>query len=536
MLTRFDIRTRLVATLAILGLLVAAAGALGVYGMQSVNAALEDTYRNQLASGLAIGASKNALSRARLVQDRAVLHPDSPQLAALLERADGFLAKSDETWKRYLSLPQDADEKALSDATAAARKAFVENGLGAMAQALRDQDAARIDRVAMKEIQPLFAAYSDASDKLEDYQMASAQRSFDASQQLYRRILMLSVAAAAGALLLAAAAGIALVRAIVRPLDDAVRHFDAMAAGDLSHPIGTGGTDEMGRLMRALARMQAQLAGTVRGVRDGSAAIVVASDEIAQGNLDLSRRTEQQAASLEETASSLEELTSTVRQNADNARLADDMVGSAAQLAQEGGRIVARVVDTMGEIAASSGKISEITATVEGIAFQTNILALNAAVEAARAGEQGRGFAVVASEVRTLAQRSALAARDIKALVGSAVASVDSGAVLAGQAGAAMDGIVTSVVNAAGTMNQIMLATTEQSTGIDLINQAIVQMDQVTQQNAALVEQAAAAAGALNEQAVTLERTVGMFRVDAGTAAPRQPAPAAPRALLAQPA
>ena len=281
--------------------------------------------------------------------------------------------------------------------------------------------------------------------------------------------------------------------------------------------------------------MNTSLISIVGQVRSGTETIATASAEIASGNLDLSSRTEEQASSLEETASSMEELTSTVRQNADNARQANTLAASASGVAVRGGDVVARVVETMDSINASSSKIVDITAVIDGIAFQTNILALNAAVEAARAGEQGRGFAVVAGEVRTLAQRSAAAAKEIKALIGDSVDKVGAGSKLVAEAGQTMDEIVTSVQRVTDIMGEISLATQEQSSGIDQINMAVGQMDTVTQQNAALVEQAAAAAASLQEQAATLAEVVSVFRMDQA-AAPRAPSMAARQTRTAPPA
>ena len=308
-------------------------------------------------------------------------------------------------------------------------------------------------------------------------------------------------------------AGVFVSRSIVRPLDRAVEVAQTVAAGDLRTRIEVASNDETGQLLQALKDMNASLTRIVSKVRSGTETISVASDEIATGNMDLSSRTEQQAGALEETASSMEELTSTVKQNADNARQASQLAISACDVAAKGGNVVERAVTTMAAISESSKQIVDIISVIDGIAFQTNILALNAAVEAARAGEQGRGFAVVASEVRTLAQRSATAAKEIKELIDNSVASVDAGAALVGQAGGTMDDIVTGIAGVATIMTEIMSATSEQSTGIDLINQAVTQMDQVTQQNAALVEEAAAAAGALQEQTALLEQTVSVFRL-----------------------
>jgi methyl-accepting chemotaxis protein len=272
-------------------------------------------------------------------------------------------------------------------------------------------------------------------------------------------------------------------------------------------------------MLFAMKTMRDDLAGIVGQVRSGTDTIATASGQIASGNLDLSSRTEQQASSLEETASSMEELTSTVKQNADNARQARQLALTASNVASEGGTVVAQVVETMGAIDASSRKIVDIISVIDGIAFQTNILALNAAVEAARAGEQGRGFAVVATEVRSLAQKSAAAAREIKTLIGDSVEKVENGGRLVAQAGATMQEVVASVQRVTDIMAEISAASNEQSAGIEQVNQAIAQMDQVTQQNAALVEEAAAAAGSMQEQAASLSQVVSIFRLAGSTGA-----------------
>jgi methyl-accepting chemotaxis protein len=369
---------------------------------------------------------------------------------------------------------------------------------------------------------------------------AEAQATFDRSRNLI-------IGAAVLAVLLAIAAAIIITRSIVRPLDAAVNVARTVAAGDLTSDIQVTSKDETGQLMQALKDMNTALQTMVGEVRSGSDTIASASSEIASGNLELSSRTEQQASSLEETASSMEEMTSTVKQNADNARQANGLAATASDVARKGGAVVAQVVDTMGAINASSRKIVDIISVIDGIAFQTNILALNAAVEAARAGEQGRGFAVVASEVRNLAQRSASAAKEIKTLIDDSVQQVELGSKLVNDAGTTMEEVVTSVQRVTDIMAEISSASREQETGIEQINMAITEMDSVTQQNAALVEEAAAAAGSLEEQSAALAKLVSRFVVHGAAVtpvrapAPRQVMPArvpvtAPRAVAAAPA
>ncbi len=326
------------------------------------------------------------------------------------------------------------------------------------------------------------------------------------------------------ATVLSVAAGYLITRSVTGPLLQAVEVAETVAHGDLTADIDTSRKDETGRLLNALQEMVTSLKRTVGSVRASTDTINTAAAEIAAGNLDLSRRTEQQAASLEETASSMEELTSTVKQNADNARQANQLVVSAASHASEGGQVVGEVVDTMGAIKASSARMADIISVIDGIAFQTNILALNAAVEAARAGEQGRGFAVVASEVRNLAQRSAAAAKEIKELIDDSIAKVDAGGTLVDRAGATMQQIVASVQQVADIMNEITSASQEQSSGIEQVNTSIVEMDNATQQNAALVEQAAAAARSMQEQSERLVEAVAVFRMEGSAAAYAAPA------------
>ena len=388
------------------------------------------------------------------------------------------------------------------------------------------------------DIKPLQTGYFQALEQMAQYQTTLMQESGKEVVTAYESSVVWLLVLAAGAILLGAFVAWAITRSITVPLNEAVKIAQTVANGDLSSNIVGHSKDETGRLLQALKDMNANLQKIVSEVRSGTDTIATASSEIAAGNLDLSSRTEQQASSLEETASSMEELTSTVKQNADNARQANGLAATASDVARKGGAVVAEVVGTMGSINESSRKIVDIIAVIDGIAFQTNILALNAAVEAARAGEQGRGFAVVATEVRSLAQRSAAAAKEIKALIGDSVEKVETGAKLVNQAGTTMDEIVESVKRVTDIMGEISAASQEQTAGIEQINQAITQMDEVTQQNAALVEQAAAAAESLQDQAANLSQVVSVFKLDAQNQVARLAAPASPRkaekAALAQ--
>jgi len=338
------------------------------------------------------------------------------------------------------------------------------------------------------------------------------------AEETYRSTTWLMTIAGAVALALAALVAWWITRSITRPLVRALEVANTVAEGDLTSRIEVNSRDETGQLLQALKRMNDNLARTVGTVRVGTDTIAVAAAEVAAGSHDLSSRTEQQASALEETASSMEELTSTVKQNADNARQANKLAESASSVAARGGAVIEQVVGTMEQINASSSKINDIIGVIDGIAFQTNILALNAAVEAARAGEQGRGFAVVATEVRNLAQRSAAAAKEIKGLIGDSSDKVANGSRLVSQAGETMQEIVDSVRRVTDIMAEISAASVEQTAGIEQINQAVAQMDEGTQQNAALVEQAAAASSAMQEQAAALAQAVAVFRIEGAQA------------------
>jgi len=395
-------------------------------------------------------------------------------------------------------------------------------------KARADGDAEGAERILTGDYMPAADAYeAGVADlvKLQQARIDATAKDIRASNQAsVRMITILSLAAVA----LGAACSWLLATGITRPIRQAVELAETVAAGDLTRTIEANTKDETGALLRALRHMNDSLVRIVGQVRSGTETIATASSEISAGNLDLSTRTEQQAGSLEETAAAVEELTSTVKQNADNARQANQLSITASGIAADGGAVVAQVVQTMGSINASSKKIVDIITVIDGIAFQTNILALNAAVEAARAGEQGRGFAVVAGEVRTLAQRSAAAAKEIKSLIDDSVANVDAGTRLVDQAGATMEQVVDSIRRVSDIVAEISSASAEQSTGIEQVNQAITDMDASTQHNAALVEESAAAANSLQDQAARLAQVVSLFKIARQAAT----APAAPARTL----
>ncbi|MQA37093.1 methyl-accepting chemotaxis protein [Rugamonas aquatica] len=396
-----------------------------------------------------------------------------------------------------------------------------------------DNKADEATKVLIGELRPVQRKWLDLLTQLSELETTLNTEAGNDAAVAYSSARLMMILLSAAAIGMGVLIAWLATRSITLPMQQAVRVAQTVAAGDLTSKIEVRTTDETGMLLQALLDMNNHLQDIVGQVRGGTDTIATASSQIASGNLDLSQRTEEQASSLEETASSMEELTSTVKQNADNARQANQLAASASDVAGRGGSVVAEVVVTMNSINDSSKKIVDIIGVIDGIAFQTNILALNAAVEAARAGEQGRGFAVVASEVRNLAQRSAAAAKEIKALINDSVEKVDVGARLVNQAGVTMDEIVASIRSVTDIMGEITAASQEQEVGIEQINQAVAQMDTVTQQNAALVEQAAAAAASLQEQAAGLSEVVSVFKLDqAHRPAARLARPSAQRLAL----
>ena len=509
-----SIKARLALVLFVLAVFLAGVGALGLVGNMRSNAALKETYGNQLASARAIGQAIARIGQARTALDRAIYETDDAKIAPLVSAAQDRYKEGLAAWKAYNDLPfATAEEERTAGEAKVALDALMKDGMEPTFEAFKRHDLEAAKPYVLDKIFALSTPYLAKLERLEAIQTEVSSASYADAQSFFTKLVWAFVIVIGVGIALAAGCYLVLSRAISRPLEEMLVHFREIAAGNLTTDVRIHSRDEMGVLMEGLQQMQAKLKETVVTVRRGSESIASATQQIAAGNTNLSQRTEEQASSLEETASSMEELTSIVKQNADNARQASTLAVSASEIAVQGGAVVQDVVMTMGEISDSSRKITDIIAVIEGIAFQTNILALNAAVEAARAGEQGRGFAVVAGEVRTLAQRSAGAAKEIKSLIEDSANRVESGSNLVARAGKTMEEIVVAVKRVTDIMGEISAGSAEQSTGIEQINEAVTQMDDVTQQNAALVEQAAAAAQALEEQADELRRAVAVFRV-----------------------
>ncbi|MBT0728249.1 HAMP domain-containing protein [Rosenbergiella australiborealis] len=432
------------------------------------------------------------------------------RIGKFLNSAEGNLQQADEEYKTFWNTFTDKEkEDTKLDAMA---RAFIDyrNGLNTLLELLRKGKVNEFMTTPVMDKQRVFDTKMDQWYERNEKQV---EIGIDNSREQYEHALILTGVFILITLFVIFLAWVGIHRILLKPLHACIHHIQNVARGDLTQSIEIISKNEMGELLTTVQHMQDELKHTVGLVRDSSESIFSGASEIANGSNDLSARTEQQAASLEETASSMEQLTATVKQNAENARQASQLALNASETARHGGNVVDNVVTTMKDIADSSKKISDITSVIDGIAFQTNILALNAAVEAARAGEQGRGFAVVAGEVRNLAQRSAQAAKEIKILIEDSVNRIDSGSQLVENAGVTMGEIVNAVTRVTDIMGEIASASEEQSRGIDLVSTAVTEMDQVTQQNATLVEESATAAAALEEQAGLLKQAVAVFQV-----------------------
>jgi methyl-accepting chemotaxis protein len=514
------VRTRLLAGFGVVIVALTIVGAVGVVGMRELAADIDlivnDRFpKTEQANAIIddINVVARALRNTLLVADKAEAKKEIDRVAQARERVTKQLAQLDQTIKS-------PEGRAVLSKVVAARAAY-SGGQGEFLKLVQEGKVDEAKVLLLTRVRAEQAAYIDSVEALIKFQGELMAKSGKEAEETVTRVLIQIMAIGGIATALAVAVATLITRSLGRQLggepDYAANVAKRIAAGDLVRPVEIRPGDTTS-LLAAMKSMQDTLGGIVATIRESTDAVGTASREIAQGNTDLSQRTEEQASSLEETASSMEELTATVKQNADNARQANQLAASASAVAAKGGAVVGEVVATMGAISESSKRIADIISVIDGIAFQTNILALNAAVEAARAGEQGRGFAVVASEVRSLAQRSAAAAKEIKDLITDSTTKVDSGSKLVADAGQTMAEVVSSVKRVTDIMAEITAASLEQSSGIEQVNQAIMQMDQVTQQNAALVEESAAAAESMEEQARQLVGAVAVFKVSGGGA------------------
>ena len=517
MLHNWSIRTTLTAIGAVLVALTVVVGVLGLTALSGASHSLDTISRGDLKTIHALDDTGSYLLRSRIALDRfrALTEANNADEAKkVLIRAQELLAGAKKSWSAFQETPKDGVDQAIIDDVTARFNTLLHDGVEPEFAAAQAGDIAGYHAIADTKISPMFVAYDQAANVVLKRRQEHAEALQDSSDAQISLMSGLIIGVTVLALVLVVLIRFALRGLIVQPISDAIGHFERIAEGDLAHRVRPLGSNEIGRLFAGIDKMQEAMISMVKAIHTGTESIDVGAREISIGNTDLSQRTEEQASSLQQTASSMEQLTGTVRQNTENARQASQLAVNASDIAMRGGQVVSEVVTTMQDIATSSNKVVDIIGVIEGIAFQTNILALNAAVEAARAGEQGRGFAVVAGEVRSLAQRSAAAAKEIKALIGDSADKVASGSELVGRAGSTMDEIVQAVRRVTDIMGEISAASEEQSTGIEGVNRALTQMDDVTQQNAALVEEAAAAAASLEEQTRQLKSVVGKWRVD----------------------
>ncbi len=520
------ISTRLYGAFALLVMLLIGLAGAAALQLSTLNAATVEIASNWLPSVRAVNEMDSQILKVRVTLMRHVLNTDASAMAGIDKLVTAERDELSAMRANYEKLISSDRERKIYEQFSEERKGVLEVD-NRVLELSRKNENEKAFALLEGESKKRFEASTVELDQLVQLNTAGADEARATSEKTYSTAQATLLVVALLAIALAVSASIWLVRSITGPLAQAVQFAEHVATGDLSTEIQVTTTDETGQLLSALQRMQKSLVTTVSMVRQNSESVSTASSEIAQGNNDLSARTEQQASALEETAASMEELNSTVRQNADNARQANQLALSASTVAIQGGEVVGQVVQTMKGINESSTRIADIISVIDGIAFQTNILALNAAVEAARAGEQGRGFAVVATEVRSLAQRSAEAAKEIKTLIDDSVSRVSQGTVLVDKAGTTMTEVVSSIKRVTDLMGEISAASEEQSQGVAQVGEAVTQMDQVTQQNAALVEEMAAAASSLNNQAAELVSAVAFFKV-AGSheGAMRRPVPA----------
>ena len=508
-----SVKTWLSTLVAAFAIMLTITGGYGIFAARTASASMSALYMQDTRGLDLLAKDTIRLLIARTALQDYDARAGTAESAAQLRDARGAIEGANDAWKEFAALVSASEEQRLMRAANAARAQLVEHALLPAVNALESRQADDVREFNENQIKDAFNAYNAALQPLVTMEFEHGKGRFGASQRNTQTMMWIVGVLLVAGLALAFLSRIALSRIVIAPLSAAVAACTRIASGDLTTPLVVRRRDEIGSLIDGLSKMQESLGAIVRGVRDGTDQMAVGTREIASGNIDLSQRTEEQAASLQQTSSSIAQLTGTVRNNADHARQASGLAQAASTSAKLGGEVVAQVVSTMDGINNSSKEIGEIIAVIEGIAFQTNILALNAAVEAARAGDQGRGFAVVASEVRALAQRSAGAAKDIRELITTSVERVGVGAGLVQGAGQAMNEIIVAVQRVTDIMVEIASASEEQTTGIEQVNVAIAQMDQVTQQNAALVEEAAAAAASLETQAAQMQAAVAVFSI-----------------------
>ncbi|MDC8783825.1 methyl-accepting chemotaxis protein [Roseateles koreensis] len=513
-LNNYRLGTKLGMAFAIVVALTLALGGFAISQLSRINANVEDLAGNWLPSVKVLGELQDTANQFRRLQANHVMAMDTKEMDGIEREMAGIVSKFESLLKTYAPMVTDGEERRAYETLAPAYKATGQAHVKLLKLSRGgEQTHDEAKAIYRGESRETFRAMSAVLSKLVEINAKGADGSYDNAKTIYgqsRTWVIVALVIAAG---IATALAFCVTRLITQPIAQAVKAAQQIAEGDLTHSLRIDGSDEISQLLNTLNAMTEKLSEIVGTVRTNADNVALASAEIAQGNQDLSQRTEQQASALEETAASMEELGSTVTQNAENAKQGNQLAMGASSVAVKGGQVVGQVVETMKGINDSSKRIVDIISVIDGIAFQTNILALNAAVEAARAGEQGRGFAVVASEVRSLAQRSADAAKEIKSLISTSVERVESGTALVDQAGATMQEVVNSIRRVTDIMGEISSASSEQSSGVAQVGEAVTQMDQTTQQNAALVEQSAAAAESLRQQALHLVQTVSFFKL-----------------------
>lgn len=504
--------TWLLASVCVMMLCVAGAG---LYGLQETHAGLSEVYKDRTLVIRDITTIRDLLMDEHAAPLNAIRDPGHERLEALERTLTDDHGRIDHLWRAYAGRDLHGEERELADAFDSARRRFVDDGLDATVTALRDGRLREAEAAASARLTPQFDEALNRVDAIVGYELRAGQEKHEQEQTLFAGLRTMMVVAIGTAVAGAEAGGGLLIRRIVRPLGRAVTLADAIAKGDLTQDIEPGGDDETGRLLAAMRDMTSNLRALIGRIQEMSDTVAVETAHVAEGNTSLSQRTEEQAASLEETASSMEQMAATVRQSAESTSRANEFAGQARDAAEKGGEVIAEATGAMSELNTAADKVANIVGVIDELAFQTNLLALNAAVEAARAGERGRGFAVVASEVRSLAERSASSAREIKTLIETSVREIQNGTQLVEVSGATLTDIVGRVKAVSDIVRELAAAAEEQSAGIDQVSRAVAQLDEVTQQNAAMVEESAASSRTQADLAHLLRGLVAGYRTRA---------------------